>query len=160
VKPTRGAPPLLLSLKVWKWYPLTVRQEEGRTKSDARATRPLGGNFFAGASELLVGPDRAKGGVGATKDAAIHASPKVLTQTVGQIATRMGTTIYAVPGTEVEIGGQTRWATMWERYVAQRVKDLPAFKAAMGGLEDALDGKLLLDGGTYLSMELSCVIGN
>lgn len=38
MKPTRGAPPLLLSLELWKWYPLTVRQEEERTKSDARAT--------------------------------------------------------------------------------------------------------------------------
>ena len=32
--------PLLLSPELLRWYPLTVRQEEERTKSDARATRP------------------------------------------------------------------------------------------------------------------------
>jgi hypothetical protein len=47
---------------------------------------------------------------------------------------------------------------MSERYTAVAVKQLPAFKSAFGVLEDVLDGKLLLDGGTYISMEFSCTM--
>jgi hypothetical protein len=81
--------------------------------------------------------------------------PQVITRTVGILG---GTTWYSVPGTTVELGGRLRWATMAERYTAVAVKDLPAFKSAFGVLEDVLDGKLLLDGATYISMEISCAM--
>lgn len=118
----------------------------------------VAGNSFAAASQLLLGPERSTGAAGLAGDAALHAGTNLGLQAVGQTATRMGTTIYAVPGTAVELGGQTRWATMVERYVAQRVKDLPEFAKASSAAEGVLSGKILLDGLTYLSMEASCTM--
>jgi RHS repeat-associated protein len=135
-----------------------TNQLYSKVLGQGKIANALGGNAFAGASELLLGPDRKKAAAHLATDASVHNVLPLAGQAVGQIATRMGTQIYAVPGTTMELGGQTRWATVIERYVAQRVKDLPAFKTAMAGAEDVLDGKILLDGATYLSMEISCVI--
>ena len=49
----------------------------------------------------------------------------------------------AVPGTEIQFGGQQRFATVVEPYVAERVKDLPAFAKVMDVADSALDGRIL-----------------
>lgn len=47
---------------------------------------------------------------------------------------------------------------MIDHFTPVSVKDLPAFSKVMAQTESVLDGKLLLDGATYLSMEISCTI--
>jgi hypothetical protein len=44
------------------------------------------------------------------------------------------------------------------RYTAVSLKATPGFKSAFGFADNVLDGEVLLDGGTYISMELSCAI--
>lgn len=118
----------------------------------------MAGNAFAGLSELAYGPDRAEGVFGALDLVNHGVLPQVITRTVGNSTVLGGTTWYSPPGTTVELGGRLRWATMADRYTAVAVKDLPAFKSAFGVLEDVLDFKLLLDGGTYISMKISCTM--
>jgi hypothetical protein len=118
----------------------------------------LAGNAFAGLSQVVLGPDRTQGMPGVLDLANHGVLPQVITRTVGNSTVLGGSTLYSVPGTTVELGGQLRWATMSERYTAVAVKELPAFKSAFGVLEDVLDGKLLLDGATYISMEISCTM--
>jgi hypothetical protein len=82
---------------------------------------------------------------------------EAVSRLVGQIPVLRGTQIAAVPGSEIMLGGKLRFATEMERYVAVRLKDLPAFSKVLGRAEKALDYKLLLDGGTYLAAEIGCV---
>src|SRR5207245_9560661 len=109
---------------------------------------------------LALGPNRMEGAIGLAADP--HGGGglaiQVLGRAAGNVAVSGGIQIAPVPGTAVELGGQQRFATMIDHFVSQRVKDLPAFSKVMGQVESALDGKLLLDGATYLSMEISCTI--
>ena len=57
------------------------------------------------------------------------------------------------------LGGQQRFATEISRYTAVAVKDTPAFANILGKVTSVFDGKLLLDGTTYLAVELSCALG-
>ncbi len=127
---------------------------------DNKVANAVLGNGFAALSQLALGPDRKEGAIGVAADP--HGGGALAVQgvgrAVGQIPVLRGTNFAPVPGTDIQLGGQQRFATMIDRYVAVRVKDLPAFSKVIGQVESVLDGKLLLDGATYLSMEISCTM--
>jgi RHS repeat-associated protein len=119
------------------------------------------GNTFSSLSQLALGPGRTQAAISTAVSGPgdynlVNLAVQGVGQAVGNIPVTMGTSIGAVPGSEIELGGQLRWATQIERYVAQRVKDLPAFGNVMGKVSNFFDGKLLLDGATYLGAEASC----
>ena len=57
------------------------------------------------------------------------------------------------------LGGQLRFATEATRYTAVAVKDTATFASVLGKVSSLFNGKLLVDGGTYLGEELSCAFG-
>jgi RHS repeat-associated protein len=125
------------------------------------------GNTFAAGSQLALGPttqDRVEGGAGIALAGPQYPAGNIATQigaqAIGRISVLGGTQIAAVPGSEVVLGGQTRFATEISRYTAIAVKDTPQFANFLGKVSSVFDGKLVADGLVYLGAEASCALGN
>lgn len=134
-----------------------------RALGENKVVNAVAGNSFAALSQLILGPGRPEGATGVVvagpqNQNLVNLAVQGTGQVVGNIPVLGGTSIAPVAGSEIMIGGQLRFATMIDRYTAVAVKDLPAFSQVMGGAADVLDGKLLFDGATYLSMEIACAV--
>jgi len=60
------------------------------------------------------------------------------------------------PERSIKEESERTFATDVSRYTAVAVKDTPAFASVLGEVAIVFDGKLLVDGATYLGAESSC----